>query len=92
MVGKIGRASRDRGRPAARFASRQTHLTLVRRTLQPAGQCKRDGLKVGRWQVAGGAPSVRRRLLAVPSVARRPAEVSLSPPTGLLRLLLKDAG
>lgn len=87
-----GRASLDRGRPAAQFAVEQTHLALVRRTLQPAGQCKRDGLKVGKWQVAGGAPSVRRRLLAVPSVARRPAEVSQGPLTGPLRLLQKEAG
>lgn len=42
--------------------------------------------------MAGGAPPARRRLLAVPSVARRPAEVSQVPTRGPLRLLQKEAG
>lgn len=55
-VGRSSRASRDRGRPTAQIPRRQTHLSPSRRTPQPVGQRKRDGLRGGRRKVAGGAP------------------------------------
>lgn len=74
---------------------RRHALSSVRRICFPSeGRRNRlgDGLKVGRWQVAGGFPSGCRRCLAVPAVARSPTVVSRGPSHGLHRLLRKEVG
>lgn len=49
-----------------RIPKAQTHLSLVPRTLQPVWKCKRDGLKVGSRQVAGGLASRGLSVVSLP--------------------------
>lgn len=76
---KPSRASADAGRPLGRPQPAQTHLSLVPRTLQPVWKRKRDGLKVGNRQVAGGTASRGLSVVSLPVSGSSPDRGVASP-------------
>lgn len=86
------RASANAGRPPVRsfLPGRRNCLSSDGRCSR-SGSCKRDGLRAGSRQVAGGTPRAGRRLLAIPAVARLRTVVKRVP-SGIPRLRPRGAG